>query len=90
VGSNPTFPTKRTPDFIGRFLFSLRGAVVTRPANTVAAAGYFLRGAITAGEFFDILIMFCGPGELGLLLAGAGTTIAGIILAIICGIATGD
>jgi hypothetical protein len=27
VGSNPTFPTKRTPDFIGRFLISLRGAV---------------------------------------------------------------
>ena len=49
-----------------------------------------MRGAITAGEFFDILIMFCGPGELALLLAGAGTTIAGIILAIICGIATGD
>ena len=27
MGSNPTFPTKGTPDFIGRFLIPLRGGV---------------------------------------------------------------
>ena len=56
----------------------------TQYGTAATSAGAFLRGAISAAAFADVLLAVLGPAEIALLLAGVGITIAALALAIYC------